>query len=227
MNACIAACACSLLSMSLASTLPARPQDAGPQGKPAGKQEAPDPRPAQVAIASAKFEESLAAIREAHRLMPVAVEKSVIYEETKENRKNPACERALPGAKTDSSRARKAFNEARGKATTSFAAAKRAVQELRRLGPDASGASPLAGLRFAADIEAIDTCLKMLEQKLWKRINSALTERNRGYLWRDTVAYAQKLPASWDPAKDKDLVPSSVEVPCTGGSVSMHVLPDD
>jgi hypothetical protein len=227
MNACLSVCACVLLSIVIVPSVSARAQDAGPGDQPDGKREAPDPRPTQLAIATAKFQEALAAIREAHRLMPIAIEKSVIYEETKANRKSQSCEDALPGAKTDSSRARKAFNEARGKAATSFAAAKRAVQELRRLGPDPSGNSPIEGLRFAADLETIEDCLKMLEQKLWKRINSALTERNRGYLWRDTMAYAQKLPASWDVTKDTNLVPDSVEIPCTGRSVSMHVSPSD
>jgi hypothetical protein len=65
----------------------------------------------------------------------------------------------------------------------------------------------------------------MLESKLWDGINSALTERHRAYLWRDTLAYSGKLPATWDAAKAQSLVPESVTIPCTGETIRMHVLP--
>ena len=224
--------AAALLSAAFASALPLNAQVPPPAGRPpagappAGTPADADPRQTQAAIAVAKFQEATNAIQEAHRLMPIAVEKSVIYEETKANRQNGSCEEALAAAKTDSSRARKEFNEARGKASTSFAAAKRAVQELRRLGVDANGVSPLDGLRFVQDMEAIEDCLKALEQKLWKRINSSLTKRNRGYLWRDANAYADKLPASWPSAKASNLVPDDVRVPCIGTRIPMHVMPE-
>jgi hypothetical protein len=215
-----------LLSVAIAASIPSNAQPPGPAAPPPAQPAGEDPRQTQRAIAQAKFQEALGAAREAHRLMPIAVEKSVIYEETKANRQNAACENALADAKTESSRARKAFNEARGKAATSFAAAKRAVQELRRLGPDPTGASPVDGLQFAADLDAIGDCLKVLEQKLWKRINSALTRRNRGYLWRDTQTYAASLPGSWAPAEASGLVPDDVTIPCTGTRVPMRVAPE-
>lgn len=197
------------------------------QEPPSGGAAAADPRAKQLEIASAKFKEALAAVREAHRLMPIAVEKSVIFEETKDNRKSQPCEDALAGAKTDSSRARKDFNEARGKASSAFEGAKRAVQELRRLGPDPSGASPLDQLPFAADVDVISASLKALDTKLFKRVNSSLSTKQRALLWRDTNEYVAKLPGSWDVPKASSLVPGSVSIPCTGRSVNMHVMPED
>lgn len=227
MRSTIALCAASVLSAALASSQPSHAQTPGPASPPPAPAAGNDPRQTQLSIANAKFNEALAAAREAHRLMPIAVEKSVIYEETKANRKNPSCEEALAAAKTESSRARKAFNEARGKAKTSFEAAKRAVQELKRLGPDPAGASPVDSLPFAADIEAIEACMKMLEHKMWKRINSSLTRRTRGLLWLDTQEYAKNLPKSWAQAEASSLVPDDVTVPCLGSRIPLHVQPEE
>jgi hypothetical protein len=177
-------------------------------------------------IAERKFQEALDAVREAHRLMPIAVTASVIHEETKENRKNPPCEAELAKRKTDSSRARQAFNAARGKASTSFEAAASAVQRLQQLGPDPAGPSPASSLKFVADLKVIKECLKALESKLYDKVDSALTERQRAILWRDTLDYAAKLPATWAPIDAASLVPKTVTIPCTGETIHMHILPN-
>jgi hypothetical protein len=183
-------------------------------------------RETQRNIASARYKEALESVAEAHRLMPEAVTVSVQYELTKASRNASAsCESALADLKTRSSRARGALNAARGRATSAFAYAKRAVEELRRLGTDATGADPTEGIDFADQLPLIDRSLKMLENRLYDRVNGSLTNQQRALLWRDALEYAGTLPECWSKVPAESLVPATIEIPCTGASVSMRVLP--
>lgn len=182
-----------------------------PSGKPpAGTQ-------SQTDIAKSRFSEALAAVAEAHELMPEAVTRTVQYEELKDKR-SPACEEELAAAKVASSRARKAMDNARGRATQAFQYAKRALNTL------GGGAKVSSDLPWAAEANDIETSLKKLKS-LYDRINSSLTTERRAKFWSETIAYCKALPKSWHIVDPEELVPGTVTIPCLGYSVDMHVLP--
>ncbi len=178
----------------------------------------------QVELAKRNFNESLEAVREAHRLMPIAVEKSVIFEETKQNRNKVAeCKANEADAKKASLDARKEFNKARGRASTAFKLAKTAVNKLKQIDPNPADEDVRAALPFAEDMGIIEKSLADLESKLYDAVNSSLTGKGAENLWRDTRDYVSRLPESWDRPGASSLVPESVRIPCTNQTVPMHV----
>jgi hypothetical protein len=180
------------------------------------------PPGSQLDIATKRFAEALKAVSLAHELMPDAVTKTVQYEELKANR-TPACEKQLAESKTASSRARRDMDEARGKASNAFGAAKTALQKLG--GATAEGAARLSSdLPWAAESGRIEASLKKLKS-LYADINSAKTARKRALFWADTVAYCRELPKTWASAEPNELVPASVKIPCLGYTVEMHGAP--
>jgi hypothetical protein len=182
----------------------------------------------QLELAKRNFADALEAVREAHRLMPIAVEKSVIFEETKANRNKVAkCKADEAVAKQESSDARKEFNKARGRATSAFNLAKSAVSKLRQLDPSPGDDDVRAALPFASDMDAIERSLAALKSKLYDGVNSSLTGRGSGNLWRDAQEYVSALPPTWDRPEASSLVPGSVRIPCTEQTVRMHVGPNE
>lgn len=179
-----------------------------------------DERLTQRTIAESKFADAQTAVMDAHRLMPEAVKCSVQFEELKRKRR-PDCEEALSEAKTASSRARKAFNEARGRASTAFSFVRRAVNRLNQLGPAPDGSLPTTSLPWVSDLPAIEASLKRLKS-LHDRVDSSLTTEQRVRLWDETVEYASGMPESWAKIEAARLVPFSISIPCMRHEVKMR-----
>jgi hypothetical protein len=183
---------------------------------------APPSAQSQMEIAKSRFGEALAAVAEAHRLMPEAVTRTVQYEELKDKR-SPACEEDLAAAKVASSRARKQLDNARGRAAQAFQYAKRALQSLG--GGGRQGAAKLAAdLPWAETAGDIDASLKQLKS-LYDRVNSSLTTERRAKFWAETIAYCKTLPKAWSAVDPEELVPASVTIPCLGHTVDMRLMP--